>query len=449
MLIVSIAIVLPLVAALAAYVLRPIRGASAAVAVQTVGVQIILAAVVFEPGEYQVLGASFALDATTHLFILSILCFAAFTFVGAVLLGHSYSFFAIGLATLGFALAATIAEPPALAVPFLVGAGLLALFGLGEERLRPRLVVGERKYIVAVTGVGASLMAAFALAETYQVSHDAGIISPLVALLVIGFGLSLAIFPFHFWLPDLAEMAPPMLVALLLGVVGLSAVSLMATVFQAMPWILSSDRVIGLLMGVGATTALLGALLALSQDRLGRIFAYSVVSGTGFVLAGLSTADAVGSMGGVLAALSQGLASLILLFSFASLGSRAKMLTVEEVLARARPTPLMALGLAIGGLTIAGVPPTSGFIARWPVYQVVTERNAWMGLMLVVASALTFLGYLRLFHRLCVEAPVWDVGKGKSLALGGVILVLAGLSIAGGLYPSPVVDVLADALKGV
>ena len=94
MLIVSIAIVLPLAAALTAYLVRPIRGASAAVAVQTVGVQIILAAVVFEPGEYQVLGASFALDATTHLFILSILCFAAFTFVGAVLLGHSYSFFA-------------------------------------------------------------------------------------------------------------------------------------------------------------------------------------------------------------------------------------------------------------------------------------------------------------------------------------------------------------------
>ena len=107
----------------------------------------------------------------------------------------------------------------------------------------------------------------------------------------------------------------------------------------------------------------------------------------------------------------------------------------------------MIVGLVVGGLAMAGAPPTSGFVARWLIYQTAAEKSLPLALALLAASALTFLCYLRLYQRL------WTAPSGPStpLPLPLVLLILA-LSLAlvvGGIYPAPLLQLVGEALQGV
>lgn len=101
----------------------------------------------------------------------------------------------------------------------------------------------------------------------------------------MGFSLKLALVPLYFWLPAIAENAAPMSVAILVSIVDIAAFSELVQVRQAMPWVFSAHP--GIWLAVALFTMFGGALLALGQNHIRRMLAFSTIDDMGYLLLGV------------------------------------------------------------------------------------------------------------------------------------------------------------------
>jgi hydrogenase-4 component B len=303
-------------------------------------------------------------------------------------------------------------------------------------------------------------------------------------LLLAGFAIKVGLVPFQVWLPRGYAAAPGPARAVMAGVaVNVGFYGLWRTLAVLGPppaWL------IGTLLILAGLTAVLGIAHAAVQTGLLRVIAYSSVENTGLILAGFGVAlvgSAVGDQrlvaAGLLAATLQvaaHTAAKSLLFSAAAGMETASGTDDLDVLRGvARRAPWRGTGLAIGGLTLAGLPPTAGFVSEWFLLEALMQqfRVPGLGFRLVLAVAgaavaLTagFAGvtFVRLIGLVVLGQPrpadgrprLADFragGRTAIVALGGACLALAALTpleiraVAAGLSPVVPAPVTSGALK--
>ncbi|MHA1124514.1 MAG: complex I subunit 5 family protein [Candidatus Heimdallarchaeota archaeon] len=238
----------------------------------------------------------------------------------------------------------------------------------------------------------------------------------IIICLILGFGVKAAIVPLHTWLPDAHPAAPSGISAMLSGVVimtGMYGMINTLTTFFA-----PSTNTIGfVLLWVSVVTMAVGNLMALRQNDLKRLLAFSTVLNVGFILFGLSmamtglTSDAVtiGVQGGwfhvFTHAIGKGLAFLCagaILYRFNDRG-----LDKLEGIGRKMPWTTTALTLAL--LSLAGVPPLPGFWSKLPmVVAAMTSGNVqyYIGVALfLLSSVISVVYYLIVLQRLWFKEP--------------------------------------------
>ena len=217
-------------------------------------------------------------------------------------------------------------------------------------------------------------------------------------LLLTGFAVKAGLVPFQIWLPRGYAAAPGPARAIMAGVcVNVAFYGMwrtLALLGRAPGWL------VGGLLVLGALSALLGIAHAAVQNRLSRVIAYSsientglIVTGFGVALTGAATGDrrlvAAGMLAATLQVVAHTVAKSLLFTSSAGIEAATGHDDLEDLRGRARGTPWSGFGLAVGSLTLAGLPPTVGFVSEWFLLESLMQqfRVPGLGYRLVLALA--------------------------------------------------------------
>ncbi|GAB4574918.1 MAG: proton-conducting transporter membrane subunit [Anaerolineae bacterium] len=270
------------------------------------------------------------------------------------------------------------------------------------------------------------------------------------ALFLIGFGVKVAMAPMHTWLPDAHSQAPSGISAMLSGVVieaGLIALlrALSGLAGMAVSWGV-------LLMAFGALNMLVGNLMALRQQQVKRLLAYSSLSHVGYMLLGLGVGvyagQTAGLEGGMFHMLTHGLmkglaflAAGALLWALHVARRDHSPLTVDDLRGAARRYPLTALALSAAVLALGGLPPLAGFMSKWQIFQAgALAQNTLILLVVIFAglnSVLSLAYYAPLVNVMYRKQPSDAVQAGLplpgSMRLPLILLLVAVVAI--GFWP--------------
>jgi len=226
-----------------------------------------------------------------------------------------------------------------------------------------------------------------------------GVRTVLGLMFLVVFGIKAAIVPLHFWLPDSYPNAPAPVTALFAGL--LTKVGIYA-LLRTQILIFPQGGVWTLLLYLAAATMAVGVLGALAQNDLNRLLSFLLVSHIGFMIFGLAVFDAAGIVGTVLYVIHHITVQATLFLVSGLITRRTGTVAIDQMGGLARTSPALAVLFAIPALTLAGIPPTSGFVAKLSLLQAgagAGVSTAMVAGVLVAASLLTLYAMARVWVR--------------------------------------------------
>jgi len=275
-----------------------------------------------------------------------------------------------------------------------------------------------------------------------------------IALLIVGLGFKIAAAPFHVWTPDVYQGAPSPVTAFMASVGKAAAFGAVIRVLvSGLPAFVDDWQPIIWLLAV--LSLVVGSFLAVVQTNVKRMLAYSSVSHAGFLLVGVeAAANSIGA-----ADVGMGITSVqlyLLLYAVLVIGSFGVVTVVagdsdaslDTFKGLAKRKPLLAVAFTIFLLAQAGVPFTSGFIAKFGVIQAAVDVESYaIAIIAMVASVVAAFLYLRIMvsmwlHDADDDAPTVGVGFSAAVAIGGAAV----FTIAMGVYPTWLID-LSDSIQ--
>jgi hydrogenase-4 component F len=268
------------------------------------------------------------------------------------------------------------------------------------------------------------------------------------AFLIVGFGTKAGLAPFHPWLPDAHAEAPTPVSALLSGVMLKVAIyALVRTVSLFYPGFSSISMFV---LALGVFTLVIGDIMALAQDDLKRMLAYSSVSQMGYVLMGFGIGTPLGIFAGVFHLLNHALAKSLLFLSTGAVTYSTGVRRISDLGGLAKKMPVTTFCFFAGALAIAGIPPFNGFQSKLALFVAGAGAGVWWAVIFGLAGSLiTLLVLLR-----AAKAVFWGKMSGAvsgptvkeaPLTVTVPMVVLAVLCLGIGLFPKAVYRPLAAA----
>jgi multicomponent Na+:H+ antiporter subunit D len=225
----------------------------------------------------------------------------------------------------------------------------------------------------------------------------------------IGLGIKMALFPLHGWLPGAYTRAPDAISPMLAGL--MTKIALYSWV-RIMFWVLGAGAEIGhvhllTLLGIlGAVAAVVGALLALSQQDVKRMFAYGGISHIGLILIGFSQGNQTGFAGAMFYLINDAFMQAGIFFIAGAAIYQHGARTVDELASLRGGSPWMIGALIILAMSMIGIPPTGGFFGKWQIILSAIEEGNYLAVgAVVVATLLTMAYFQRLFVRIFRDRP--------------------------------------------
>ena len=267
------------------------------------------------------------------------------------------------------------------------------------------------------------------------------------ALVIVGFGYKIAMAPFHMWTPDVYEGAPTPVAAFMsagakaAGFAALTRFLLLALISQQAIWVPA-------LAVLAAITMLVGNISAIAQTNVKRMLAYSSIGHAGYILMGVLAVSSRGV---------EGLLFYLLAYALTNLGAFAVLMALEQRGEAAwnmsdlaglwGRRPWLAAAMAICMFSLAGIPPTAGFVAKFYVFTAAWQSGlTWLALIAVLTSAIAAFFYLRIIVQMFMSEPVREVpvlaDRGLMLGIG---LAALGVMLFG-IIPAQVIDVVRQSV---
>lgn len=343
----------------------------------------------------------------------------------------------------------------------------------GLKRSEPRSLEASAKYFVLgafssgilLYGIsllygatGSSRLPAIAAAISGR-SLDDPLLLFATILLAVGFSFKLAVVPFHMWTPDVYQGAPTSVTAFMAVASKAASFGAFLRVFvEGLGGLKANWSAIFLLLCVA--TLVLGNIVALVQTNIKRMLAYSSIAHAGYALIGVVAAGRLsGSTGGV-----NGIASVLLyiaLYTFMTFGAFAivAMLRkggiegeeIEDFTGLAKRHPLAALLMMIFMVSLAGIPPTAGFIGKFYVFMSAVEAGmTWLAVVALIFAAISAYYYLRLVMVMYMREPGEFTATSPRLVMSPTLTLVLACAVAGvvifGFYPNPLVNLATQAV---
>lgn len=252
-------------------------------------------------------------------------------------------------------------------------------------------------------------------------------------LMAVGFSFKIAAAPFHMWTPDVYEGAPtPMTAFMSAGPKAAGFAAFMRVVLIAFP-ALKADWS-SLLWILAVLTMTVGNLIALNQDNIKRMLAYSSIAHAGYALVGFTAGNAEGTTG---------ILFYMLSYAFMNIGAFAIIIlvgkkgeennNVMDYAGFATKHPVLALAMSLFLFSLAGMPPTAGFIGKFYLFSgAIKAGYIWLAIIGVLNSAASVYYYLRVMVYMYMKNPTEEFDWMKVSA--PVALCIA-ISVVGVLIP--------------
>ena len=268
-------------------------------------------------------------------------------------------------------------------------------------------------------------------------------------LLLVGFGFKISSVPFHMWTSDVYEGAPTSITAFIATGSKAAAFAALLRVLLATARPAPLDWAV-LLWGLAVLSMTVGNVIAIAQQNLKRMLAYSSIAHVGYMLVGVVAGGAPGN-GGVL--------FYLLVYTFTTAGAFGAILLLErnggeavrleDYGGLAVRHPMMALALSVFLLSLIGIPPTAGFVGKFYLFGAAVRAGyVWLAVIMVLNSAVAAYYYLRLIVYMYMREP--EVGAPTVLVpsfAGCLALVVALWGVAQlGILPAPFLDLAQAAV---
>ena len=277
-----------------------------------------------------------------------------------------------------------------------------------------------------------------------------------VAFMVAGFGTKAGLVPFHAWLPDAHAEAPTPVSALLSGlIIKLGAYALARTVIIFSP---HYHAIIVFIAILSSASMIIGIVMALVQDDLKRMLAYSSVSQISYIFEGLGLGTYLGIYGGLFHAINHTIIKALLFLSvgaimYATDGIRH----IGKLGGLAKKMPITAFCFIVGALAISGLPPFNGFLSKFTIFLAIGKQKLYWALVIsIVTSLLTLACLIWAAYRVFWREPkekivVANPGEVKEVPflMWFSIVVLALLCILIGVFPQIIHPLLDKATKAI
>lgn len=270
-----------------------------------------------------------------------------------------------------------------------------------------------------------------------------------MGLLLVGFAFKIAAVPFHMWTPDVYEGAPAPLTAYMsVGVKAAAFAAFVRVFFEA----LSALQVnwIVILWVLAALTMIVGNIAALVQDNIKRMLAYSSIAHAGYILVGMVAGQESGT---------SSMLYYLFAYTFTNIGAFAVValvgrkgeanLMLDDYRGLAKSHPMLALTMSIFLFSLAGIPPTAGFVGKFTIfYAAIQSGYIWLVIIGVLTSAASVFYYFRVVMKMYMEAPateppVLQFSPGMVTAL---FVAAAGVLYIG-IFPTAYLNMAVESVK--
>lgn len=346
----------------------------------------------------------------------------------------------------------------------------------GLKRTEPRSLEASAKYFVLgafssgilLYGIsllygatGSTRLPAIASAIGSQ-SLDNPLLLAATILIAAGFGFKLAVVPFHMWTPDVYQGAPTSVTAFMAVASKAASFGAFLRVFIEGLGGLKTDWSAVFLLLCIATLAL-GNIVALVQTNIKRMLAYSSIAHAGYALIGVVAAGWSGNSAGSLNSVSSVLL-YIAFYAFMTFGAFAVVALlrkggiegeeIEDFTGLAKRHPLAAFLMLVFMVSLAGIPPTAGFMGKFYVFMSAVEAGLpWLAVIALVFAVVSAYYYLRLVMVMYMREPGELTADSPRLVMSPTLSVVLTCTTAGvvifGLYPGPLVNLATLAVQAL
>jgi proton-translocating NADH-quinone oxidoreductase chain N len=293
-----------------------------------------------------------------------------------------------------------------------------------------------------------------------------GLVIMGMILTVVGFGFKIALAPFHQWSPDAYEGAPTPVTAFIsvgpkiAGFAALARVVVVGLTWQfkeGQPYFVPDWS--NLLWAIAAISMTLGNLVALRQRNIKRLIAYSSIAQTGYMLIGIVANVASGD--GV-----RGILVYLVAYIFTNIGLFIAVIAysnqigsdeIEDYAGMIQRSPFMAIAMLIFFLSLAGIPPTAGFVGKFLVFgAAIDAANAtdsqmltWLAVIGAVNSVISIGYYFNIVRYMFFVPPKETTTITLSPTLNFSLVFTTAMTLVMGVLPQPFIDFAALSVKAI
>ena len=226
-----------------------------------------------------------------------------------------------------------------------------------------------------------------------------------VLLIVAGFGFKMAIVPWHMWVPDVYQGAPTPVAAFLSVASKAAAFAVLMRLLYSFAGFEPIAKDWQILFALIATASMtVGNLMALSQTNVKRLLAYSTIAQAGYIMVGFAAVSVASSSGSTAAGpqsimyylAGYAFTNLAVFLAFAAIVHRTGDDTISGLSGLLKRSPVLAILMVIGLLSLLGVPPTVGFMAKAVIFSTAVDQGLiWLAVVAVINTVVAAYYYLR------------------------------------------------------
>jgi len=217
------------------------------------------------------------------------------------------------------------------------------------------------------------------------------------AFVTVGVSIKLALFPLHLWLPNAYTFAPSAISAFIAATATKVGVYVLLRFFFTVFGIrfsFDAMHVGEILMLLAVAAILVASLVAVFQDNVKRMLAYSSVAQIGYIILGISLASVDGVSAGMLHLFNHAVIKGALFLAMGCIFLRLGSVELRDMHGLARQMPWTMAAFVVGGLSLVGIPLTAGFISKWYLVSAVLAEGYWPLAVLILVSSLLALMYI-------------------------------------------------------
>lgn len=301
------------------------------------------------------------------------------------------------------------------------------------------------KYFIWTRVAGLFLLVASLLTYintgTFLISRITKVAPWISFLFLVAFFIKMAIFPLHNWLPDAHSEAPAPISAMLSGaMIKVGAYGIIRIVLRSLGFQFGSY--LNIFFALALITMIYGAMLALVQDDLKRLLAFSSISHMGYVFFGV-LGTKLGHLGSIFHMFNHAMAKGLLFLGSGAIIYATGTRDMKKLGGLIKKMPLTAFAMIVGALSLAGTPPLSGFLSEFFIFGGVLEANQLIYTALgLVTTVLTLGYYLVMIKKVFFGKEMEEKVERVPLYLSTPLLVLSLMTIVFGIWPQPVLGII-------